>query len=309
MSLKIKKQTAEEVYEMTEIKRMAHVVTQDVYKVKHETLCNDIDRIYQLPVRRNYLLDKLIEVVAEEDGKVHVDRHTLNDIEGRVLETVNEFIARLQEMPEFDKHFRVSQQRSGSFGDDTKVKDAEEHDYLITLRPRDNLTLFLTPCDVPATSMTFKVRSCCYVTIEDGTDDWSHKELDPAVFYADFYQCLMEMLKSDADSQPKIKQHGPAVSFFLTHPSTDNLIKVDLCLAIEVSVSDVTKCLVANGSNFILPENEKVDKSGLDGDCHVVCFGQLWKISACAAERKYMLGMRDHDPEMTTLYRAMKVGM
>ena len=200
-----------------------------------------------------------------------------------VKKHIQDFNQCFENNAEFKTQFDIRFKLSGSMADGTKVGDALEFDYLVVLTPKNSLALKLEHRQLDSTSTN--VKSACTVcgVCTDGPVDgkcWMRNNtLSASMVYEQFSTLIKEALP-DA----KLIQHGPSQSFYCT-TDTENLMKVDLSLVLEVDRTEAESCLMKAGSELILPDIEGHQWSD---KCYVLCSGGFWKITVCKYEREYI---------------------
>ena len=295
------------------------VSTMVEYENKHKSLqMETVTRLYEPPSSRNYMMDKLIHNVGEETGKIRIngkdiqcdvstqstcrcDKCLIHDM---VHDEVESFVSFMKDEFDLREHFDVSFVASGSVTEGTKVEDVEEFDYRVEITPRSDDVISVIPREIPVTNEVNKVKSCCQLVVNNEHMNRSLANftvttegmslLDPKKVYTHFY----ELIRRNKGQQAKILQNGPAISFYC--PYNGSLIKVDLCLALKTKIRNVRACFSLHFPTMH-PAIKDVD------ECHVICSGQLWKISLCGAEKKYIEYLVNTNKQFLPMYKALKV--
>ena len=267
---------------------------------------------------------KLLSKIIADDVKTTTNNNELREeINTAAMNTVKECVRRLNHylLPHISKKkiFDLTIFPIGSVAERTKVGQADEFDYLLVLKPNTDHAVFELDSDnLPVTSVKNHIRSYCKVRsrkdhhsrfILDGQfTDPETGYLKADELYKSFRSIVQEVVKW---FEYVIEQSGPALSLYCSHPlAPEQHIKVDLCLALETTIPEANQCLWKNDSAILLPRHllpsEELPHWNFT-QCHVICSGQLWKLSVCAAEIEHMKYINATNAEMITVYKALKV--
>ena len=300
----------------------AHSNNEIQLRVYGEALKENIS-VYTPIYSDNTFLSCMIENLVTHFQSI--DSNCQSSIENDVHATVDKCIAHLKEyfLPLITSGdvFDLVKVPIGSVPEGTSTGQDQEFDFLLVLTQKHpNVRVFTLESDrLPVTSLNYNVRSYCkirscadieggFVLNGDFTDpSTGHFKADD--IYNKFVQVTKQWVFSHQCST--VKQNGPAISFFCSHSKSEHFIKVDLCLALETTIADANQCLAENDSAILLPRHllpsEEFPHRNFT-QCHVICSGQLWKLSVYTAEIEHMKHINSRFPEMITVYKALKVG-